>query len=287
MPEVVQLHEMPWSDPATLATLERRFLEQVVEPSRRAARNAAAIVCPSESARSQIVDDTAVDPAKVFVAHHGVDHSIFSPRASRPDALLARCGADAARPYVLAVASIHPRKNLAVLREAMSRLAARSFPHQLVLVGGPAHGRSDADALERAIRSELPGAPGRLVCIPFGVDDPTLAGLMSHAAAFCLPSLMEGFGLPALEAMACGTPTVVSDRGSLPEIAGDAAMVTEPTVDAVEDALAVLLSDERSARAVGEACHRRAQRFTWDACAYVWFEALRAASDSPAKAAWV
>jgi glycosyltransferase involved in cell wall biosynthesis len=107
-----------------------------------------------------------------------------------------------------------------------------------------------------------------------GLADADLATLMRGAAAFCLPSLMEGFGLTPLEAMACGAPVVTSDRGSLPEVVGDAGLVVSPTAAAIADALATVLSDTALAASLRERGIARAQRFTWRHAVEGWHDAI-------------
>ena len=282
-PQVIQLHEAPWNEPETMATLEPEFVDRVVEPSRLAARAASAIVCPSEHAKKQIVEDDDIGVEKVFAAHHGVDHEVFRPGVRGGAEVAARHGANPAVPYILSVASLHPRKNLWALREAVSQLALEGFPHQLVIVGGPSHGRSDGDKLMASVSAELPGAPHRVVLVPFGLSDTDLAALMCGAACFCLPSLSEGFGLPAAEAMACGTPTVLSNRGALREVGADAALLVEPTPAEIANGLRSLLVDPVTSRNVGSACAARARRFSWDHCAEVWLEAINAGMTAGAR----
>jgi len=273
-PQVIQLHEAPWNDPDTMGTLEDHFVDRVVEPSRRAAAVAGAIVCPSESSRRQIVEDCAVSPDMVFAAHHGVDHATFHPGLEGGTAVAVASGADGSRPYILTVASLHPRKNLVALREAVLRLAADGYPHQLVVVGAPAWGRTDAEAQGAAVVADSAAFPGRVVAVPFGISDADLAALMGGAAVFCLPSLSEGFGLPAAEAMACGTPTVVSNRAALREVGGDAAVLVEPDADSISAGIRALLDDPVLAKDVGYACATRAQEFSWDTCAGIWLSAI-------------
>jgi glycosyltransferase involved in cell wall biosynthesis len=275
VPQIIHLHEAPWREPETLATLQPDFLELVVEPSRRAAAAAAAVICPSESAKRQIVEDCQIAAERVFVAYHGVDHAVFRPGLTGGAAMAAAHGADPDRPYVLSVATLHPRKNLPALRQAMAVLAAEGLPHQLVLVGGPAHGRDDDASLRDDMLSSGTGeAP--VVLVPHGLSDADLAALMAGAVAFCLPSLSEGFGLPAVEAMACGTATVLSRRGALPEVGGNAAVLVEPQAGALADGLRPLLHDPSIAAEVGIACAAQAASFTWDRAAQHWETAMRA-----------
>jgi glycosyltransferase involved in cell wall biosynthesis len=178
---------------------------------------------------------------------------------------------------VLFVSQLHPRKNLAALRNAMARLVAREYPHTLVVVGGPPADRVDGTALVREAEAPLDGTTQPVVRLHQLTDD-ELSAVTAGASAFCLPSLMEGFGLTALEAMACGVPVVVSDRGALPEVVADAGIVTAPRADAVEAALADLLGDEARARELGNAGWQRSQQFTWAATAGSWRRALEEAA---------
>ncbi|HEX6388309.1 MAG TPA: glycosyltransferase, partial [Solirubrobacteraceae bacterium] len=112
-------------------------------------------------------------------------------------------------------------------------------------------------------------------------DDAELADLMRGAAAFCLPSLAEGYGLPALEALACGTPAIVSNRGALPEVVGDAALVVEPEVDAVTDALRRVLGDADVAARLRAKGPARARTLSWEGTADGWMAAIeRAVADA-------
>jgi glycosyltransferase involved in cell wall biosynthesis len=269
-PVVAQLHEAAWNDPDTRALVEPEFVAAYEEPSRAAARAATRVVTPSESSRRQIIDAYGVPAERVVVARHGVDHTVFHPGAPE---LVARVTGDADRPYVVFVSQLHPRKNLAALREAMTRLARRGYPHALVVVGGHPADRRDAADLVRLAASDLPGTSGRVTRLE-ALTEAELAGVLAGAAAFCLPSFMEGFGLTALEAMACAVPVVVSDRGALPEVVGDAGIVTAPTADAVEAALVEVLDDDARARALGKQGYERSLEFTWARTAACWRVAL-------------
>ncbi len=284
-PVVVQVHEAGWADPEVRSLLDPEFVETVLEGLvGDAVRAAVAIVTPSASSRQQVVDHWDVAPERVHAVPHGVDAELFRPgREGGPDRVAA-AGGLADVPYVLFVSQIHPRKNLAVLRAAMAELAADGFPHQLVVVGGAAQDRPDSADLQREAAADLPGAPGRVVLLQ-DLAEEALADVMAGAAAFCLPSLMEGFGLTALEAMSCGTPVVVSDRGSLPEVVGDAGLVVPPTVDAVVGALAEVLGKPGRAAELGTAARARAVTFPWARTAAGWLDALRAAAATEGRGA--
>jgi glycosyltransferase involved in cell wall biosynthesis len=212
----------------------------------------------------------------VFAVHRGVDAERFSPKRSGGRALVAGAlGRD--RPYVLFVSVPSRHKNLPLLREAVARLVRDGFDHALAIVGAePPREWAEPAVVAREIGSELPGAPGRVVW--FGhMPTAQVAELMAEADAFCLPSMIESFGLPALEAMACGAPTIVANRGALPEVVGDGGLVCEPTVDAISEALRRVLSDPDLSERLSAAGRRRAEAMTWRKTAEGFLGALRAA----------
>jgi glycosyltransferase involved in cell wall biosynthesis len=270
---LVHVQEASWDDPALKPFFEPWFLDQFTEPTREALRRADGVIVPSSSSAEQVVQFAGIDRGQITVTPHGVDLAVFRPDGERDPAPVLRAhGAADVRPYVLYVSTLHPRKNLSALRDAMTRLGAKGFPHSLLLVAASAADR-DSSALQRAAVADL-GAGCPPVTLVAGLDDAELATLMRGAAAFCLPSLMEGFGLTPLEAMACGAPVVTSDRGSLPEVVGDAGLVVTPTGEAIAEALATVLTDDALAASLRERGTERAQRFTWRRAVEGWHDAI-------------
>ncbi len=199
---------------------------------------------------------------RVQAVPHGVDASRFRPLpGSAPGHGLTPGG------YVLSVGSLQPRKNPLRLLEAWRRLPAPGRP-RLVWVGNP--GWRDAP---------LRQGFGEDALWLRGVPDQDLPALYAGALAFCYPSLYEGFGLPILESMACGTPVLTSDRGAMKEVAGDAALLVDPeSVDALHAGLRTLIDDSalrRDLRAKGLA---RAAGFTWERTARRMWEIYREAA---------
>ncbi len=277
-PLVIQVHEAGWFDHRSRDTLDRTFLQRIAAHTEHNVHRAARVITPSESARRDVISGYGLDPGRVHVVHHGVDPG-FRPGADVGSSFIARARGAENKPYVLYAATLHPRKNVAALRAAIAALAQEGFPHRLVIAGHPAPDRADDSELERAAAAELPGAPGRVAFLG-QPSDRELAGLMAGADAFCLPSLYEGFGLTVLEAMACGTAVVVSDRGALPEVVGEAGVVVEPTPSAIAEGLRRVLADpdqriRLEARAVERAC-----QFSWRRTAAGWLRVLQSAVDA-------
>jgi glycosyltransferase involved in cell wall biosynthesis len=216
---------------AAYAAWHRRMLPQVARRARR-------VVTVSEFARAEL---EALLGVEAVVIPGGVD-ARFRPDA---DAVGARSALGLERPYVLCVGGESERKNFAALAVVARALAPRGI--EMVTAGS-----------RRAHHGGL-SHPAGVRELGY-VDDALLPGLYAGASAFVLPSHHEGFGLPCLEAMACGTPVVATAAGALPETCGDAALLVDPgDADALADAVLAALGDARLA-AAGPA---RAARFSW------------------------
>ena len=233
-----------------------------------AVRRAACVLVPSAHTRDRVIARLQVDPERVHLAPLGIDER-FSP-GDPPVGMRERFGLDGH--FVLTVGTLQPRKNVESALHAFERLAAAGSEHQLAIVGG--RGWRDEPLAERIRTSP---AADRIV-ITGRVGDEDLVDLYRAAEVFVFPSRYEGFGLPPLEAMACGTPVISSNRTSLPEVIGDAGILVDPDdVGSIERALADLLaSPERRADLV-ERGLRRAVGFTWQRCAELTARAYRAA----------
>ncbi len=273
-PQVAFVHEVSWFEPDTARTLAPEFLAAISARTDAAVNRAAHVITASEHARKQIQHAYGLPDPRIHVVPHGVDHAVYGPEARGGADLVASTGGQRA-PYVLFVAALHPRKNLDTLRQAFDGLSAYSLPHLLVIAGHAAADRPDSSDLEAAARAPLPNLPGRVVRLD-RVDDAQVAGLMAECSAFCLPSLSEGFGLTALEAMACGAPVIVSDRGALPEVVGGAGLVVSPDATSLRAALHRVLTDHALAERLGGAASTRAQQYTWASTGSGWLRVLRA-----------
>lgn len=264
-PGIITVHDLsyrlfPDSYPDSL----RSYLEDVVP---RSVARAQLVLADSEATLRDLVAAYDVDPAKVRVLYCGVD-AVFQPqdpRAARR-AVSQKYGIDS--PYFLSVGTIQPRKNIARIIAALGGVAEKGLPHHLVHVGRPGW-------LHEPILA-APGEYGVAERVHFLTDvdaDEDLAALYCGATAFVFPSLYEGFGIPVLEAMACGTPVITGNTSSLPEVAGEAAILVDPAdVDAIGESLVALASDEGMREALIAAGKERAAAFTWQRAA----EELRA-----------
>ena len=220
------------------------------------------LMCSAESTRRDIIDVTGMAHDRVFVVPLAASTHIFRPEQdqARLRSVLERYGIGDGR-YILSVCTLEPRKNLTRLVSAFAALLR--IPElqdvRLVLVG--AMGWKTGPLLERIRTAELPD--GKLLMTGH-VPDEDLGALFTGASVFAYPSLYEGFGLPVLEAMQCGTPVVTSRTSSLPEVAGAAALTVEPTD---EDALAQALHDVLQRPDLADTLRRRgverARAFTW------------------------
>jgi glycosyltransferase involved in cell wall biosynthesis len=227
--------------------------QRLVLPS--LARRARLVLTDSRFARDEIVARLGVPAESVAVVPIGVS-TAFSPAA---DTGPARATFSLNRPYVLALATRSARKNLAVLGEAAAAL--RPLGIELVTAGS---GRGYLRG------GEAP--PGRALGY---VPEQLLPGLYAGALALAMPSLYEGFGLPCLEAMACGTPVVAADRAALPETCGDAALLTDPRDPAVfAEALLCAATDDAERASLSAAGLERAAGFTWERSAELTDAAL-------------
>jgi len=222
----------------------------------RSARAAARIIVPLECVARQVVERLGVERERVRVVPLGVDARL------RPPSLDARARVRArhhlARPYILFVGNIEPKKSLPTLLRAFASLKRDGQPHELVIAGK--RGWKCREVL--ALPTEL-GIEADVRFLGY-VDEADLAGLYGGAEMFAFPSLVEGFGLPPLEAMACGTPVVTSDAEALLETTGDAAEhVPALDADALAEAMRRVLGDAALRDRLRAAGLAHAAQFTW------------------------
>ena len=267
-PIVSVVHDVRWADPAQRDALPLMYLVTILPATAATVAASTRVIVPAAVVREQLVAEYGFPAEHVDRVPYGVDAAVFSPRAHLPGG----------RPYVAFVGAVEPRKRIDVVRGAMGVLADQGFPHRLALRVSAAPW-TESRGLLAAATAELPGHPGRVAVLP-RLDDHELAWMLAGADALCLPSECEGFGLPVLEAMACGTPVVVADRGALPEVVGDAGVIAAPTIDATAAALASVLGDPERARELARRGRARAETHSWAATADGYVASLTAAIDT-------
>ena len=214
----------------------------------KVARKLPVMTCPSEHAKADIVREFGVDPDRIYPIALGVDQETFSPKE----------GASISPCRIITTASADtPLKGLHVLVHAYSQLLERHPDLELVVIGKLRKGLA-----YKAIREH--GLEDRVI-FKSDLTREALADEFRSATVAVTPSLYEGFGLPAAEAMSCRTPVVVTDGGALPEVAGDAGIVVpKDNPDALAKAIAELLDQPERRDQVAQACYERAQnQFNW------------------------
>jgi len=236
--------------PQARTMLKSLYYERIMKPACRRAR---AVATVSAYSKADICAWSGLPPERVVDVGNGVG-APFGPdgeKFAHP------------RPYVFCVGNRKPHKNEARCLAAFASIAAR-VPHDLLLTGAPS-----AQLLQAVVAGRLSGR----VRFLGRIDDQQLAAVYRAAAAVLFVSLYEGFGLPVIEAQACGTPVISSDVCSLPEVGGGAALLVDPlSVEAIAAALEAVLTDTRLARRLTLAGHANCARYSWERTG----EALRA-----------
>jgi glycosyltransferase involved in cell wall biosynthesis len=255
-PSVVTVHDLGWRRMPEAYLLDERVRQ--FGWTRWAAYRATRLVAVSEFTRLDLIRWVPSCAPRVRLIREAVSPSWW--RVEEPATVAAargRVGVEG--PFILAVGTLSPKKNLEALMAGFTALRLRGFSrHQLVVVGKVGW---KADAILAAARR----TPG--VVLAGYVEDDVLRTLYSAADVYVSASLYEGFGLPVLEAMACGTPVVAARAGALPEVAGDAALLCEPTPAGLADAMARVLGDGglRAALVARGTC--RVATFSWERAA--------------------
>jgi glycosyltransferase involved in cell wall biosynthesis len=237
----------------------RDYLEKTVP---RSVARANFILADSENTRDDLICLLGVPPAKVEVVPGGVD-SYFAPVVDQEMLSQMRQRVSGGAPFILNVGVIEPRKNLVRLIEAFEIVKSRlDLPHKLVLAGKRGW---LSDPIYRRARSSPIASE---IVFPGYIPDSDLPSLYSAADLFAFPSLYEGFGLPPLEAMACGTPVIVSDSSSLPEVVGDAAlMVGAEATEELASAMARAFEDSELRQQMIARGLEQAKQYPWRASA--------------------
>jgi glycosyltransferase involved in cell wall biosynthesis len=268
-PVVVTLHDATFfTTPELHLRSKAVFFRTAI---RVAARRAAALVTPSKATRDEVVRLVGADVRKFHVAYHGVDHERFH-QVPADDAARLRATLDIGdAPYIGFLGTLEPRKNVpALIRGWVRACEGLDAPPALVLAGGKGWDDAIDDAVAAVPDHLTVRRPGYLP-----LDD--LPGFLAGAQVLAYPSLGEGFGLPVLEAMACGATVLTTRELSLPEVGGEAVAYCGTDDASIGTELRALLDDDARRTALADAAVTRARTFTWAAAARAHLEAYEAA----------
>jgi glycosyltransferase involved in cell wall biosynthesis len=269
LPVAVTLHDATFfSHPQLHSPLKARFFRAA---TRAAVRRAAVLVVPSQATGAEVARFAGAPRGGFQVAYHGVDAGVFHRVGEAEQARVAATLGLDGRPYIAFLGTLEPRKNVPALVGAWTdAVAGTDDPPALVLAGGRGWD-TDVDPAVAAVPPSLRVVrPGYL---PLG----DLAGFLAGARFVAYPSLGEGFGLPVLEAMACGAAVLTTRELALPEVGGDAVAYCGTSRAEIAAGIRGLLDDDARRRDLAARAVERAASFTWDASAAAHVEAYRAA----------
>ena len=264
---VVTVHDLGYRHfPQAHPGFARHYLEW---STRYSARRATRVLADSKATARDLAAFYRVPPEKVTVVYPGVDETLAPvTSAERLAAVRQRYGLP--ERYLLFLGTLQPRKNVARLVQAYARWRAQTSAPDVALVLAGQRGWLYDPAWTAGVEG---------VILTGYVDDADIPALYSGALALVFPSLYEGFGFPVLEAMRCGTPVIASATSSLPEVAGDAALLVDPRdVDAIAQAMARVVGDAALRAELSARGHAQARRFNWARAAERTLQALEAAA---------
>lgn len=268
VPVVSTLHDATFfSDRELHLGVKGRFFRSW---TRTALKVATLCIVPSQATADELIRWAGAPPRRILVAHHGVDHDLFHP----PSRAAVRSFTDEfdVTSWIAFLGTIEPRKNVpALVRGYAAAFAQHPEPPALVLAGAAGW---DHEVAPVVAQIEAPLRVLRVGHLPLE----SLPALLGGAQVVAYPSLGEGFGLPVLEAMACGAPVLTTDRLSLPEVGGDAVAYTDVSAEAIGKALKSLVADPVRRSRLSAAAQQRAAGFTWAATAEQHLRAYRAAA---------
>jgi len=260
-PVTVTVHDATFfTEPDHYEKARGTFFRSAIKTSlRRAAR----VIVPSKATRDELIRLLDADPTRLDVAYHGVDPEAFHPPSADEKARVAARLGLGDTPYVAFLGAKEPRKNVPeLIRGWVRAVADREQPPALVLAGGNGHD----EEIDKAV-AEVP--PHLRLLRPGYLRYADLPGYLGGALVAAYPSHGEGFGLPVLEAMACGAAVLTTPRLSLPEVGGDAVAYTGESAAEIGRDLTALLDDQARRADLGRRGYQRSQEFTWEQSAEV------------------
>ncbi len=271
VPYVVTIHDLSYLHFPDL--FKKDDLMQLTSWSKYSVEKSAHIICPSQSTKDDIVESYQIEPSKISVTYEGYDQSRFKPE-SKVKIESVKSKYKIKGDYIIFVGTLQPRKNVERLIEAFSKVILKSQFSSLKLVISGKKGWLYDPILSKAKELKIENS---VVFCDF-VPDKDLPALISGAKLYVNPSLWEGFGIPVIEAQACGVPTVVSKTSSLPEIAGDSAILVDPTnIASIEDGIVQGLDPKIASLQIAKG-FKNIKRFSWENCARQTLKVLEKAA---------
>jgi len=261
---VVTVHDLGYLYfPGAHRRLDRIYLDL---STRFNAQFAAHVLADSQATRRDLIACYGTPEDRISVVYPGRDEA-FSPVTSRDQLAEARARYRLPMHYILCLGTLQPRKNLARLFEAFALLARRNLGSELVGLKLVVVGKQGWLYQGFMRQIERLGLQEDVIFTGY-VPRADLPAILSGASVFVFPSLYEGFGFPVVEAMVCGTPVVCSNTASIPEVAGNAALLVDPTdVEAMAQAISCILCDEELRATLRERGFAQARKFSWQRCA--------------------
>ena len=267
-PLVVTVHDMIWAFPEKFSnprlwSIRRKLMGWYNSAvSKQAIERASAIITVSQAAKESILEHIKLENTRIFVTHEAVKPAFRQVKDSQPINVI-RHKYHLPSDFILAIGSPDPRKNISRLVQAYS-LLPKDLREKYLLVIVWTHSLLAHEIADQAERSQL----GNNIRFLQSVSDDDLILLYNAASLFAFPSLYEGFGLPPLEAMACGAPVVAANNSSIPEIVGDAAVLLDAQdVNAICNSMNRILTDNSLRTAMINKGIERAASFSWEKCA--------------------
>lgn len=270
--QVVAVHDVVTLDRPEWFGKTKAALYQCITP--RLARTAARVITISEYSKQRLLTHVPMDDCRVVVIPNGVDERFVMQQDAVIASMRRELGLPSGR-YLLSVGTLEPRKNIPRLLQAWSRIVGQ-IPDDvwLVLTGKQGH-------RELFTRAAGLAAPPKRLHVTGHVEDKLMPALYAGSMLFAFPSLYEGFGLPPLEAMACGVPVLTGNLTSLPEVVGDAGVMVDPmSVEAIAEGMLRLILDESARQALIPKGLARAEHFSWDVAAQRTWNVLQEALES-------
>lgn len=260
VPQLLTIHDLafehyPEHVPALVGKYYRHFTPQYCS-------KAAAVIAVSEQTAADLQQLYGIDAAKISVIHNGYSKE-FSPLSPEEHETIRRLRTGG-HPYFLYVGAIHPRKNVLKVLRAFEHLKTLhpQIPHRLLLLGRKAWGGNEWEQYLQSMKHR-----DQVIHLEFQNRE-MVADLTGAATAMVYPSLYEGFGLPVLEAMACGVPSITSTNSPMAQFAGDACMAVNPLQEGdIADAMWQICSNEKFRHQLAERCLQQSKKLSWDAAA--------------------